>query len=105
MLIRKFMLVVIAVTISATVVLRTNPYGFGQRIFWGMLPPYHWVSGDTVVTGSLHEEYVGTNGVTCATVYRYVSQNTTFTVYGFGFHRSDLATRKEAERIAMRECR
>lgn len=82
-----------------------NPYGLGLRVFWGMEPPYRWVQHDVSEDspGSMDESYVGANGKTGATLYRY-GKDEDFTVYGYGF--SDKYVRREdAEHLAARECR
>ena len=83
-----------------------NPFGWGQRLFWGRQPPYHWIQGDMSrnTEGSIDEHYIGANGVECAEVYRFASQNSMFTVLGFGFD-GEYETQAQAEAKAQRECR
>jgi hypothetical protein len=89
----------LAFSCSLFAIMEFNLGGWGQRIFFGQKPPYHWVQNNNATEG---ETYYGANGKDCANVYRF--QGTSYTVYGFGFNQ-DFQTRQQAEAKAEKECR
>ena len=93
--------VLVAVTMFTMIV---NPFGWGQRVFWSMRPPYHWVRFQTQQPQDVVERYYGVNGLACANVYHYGLLMNYYKVYGYGFS-EEAETRAMAAAVAEQECR
>lgn len=82
-----------------------NPMGLGQRLVFGQRPPYHWETEDQSYLKGFYSPrflYVGSNGKSCATIYR--DAESSWRVYGFGFSESYLNP-YDAMMKAKKECR
>lgn len=104
---RLLLSLVVLLMFSALLVQVWNPFGWGQRMFYGMHPPYHWVVQPlelkAIRPNSMHEQLVDTHGNICANVYHYDYVMDDYKVYGYGFSEIYL-TQEQAERKAMQEC-
>lgn len=103
---RLFYFVYWALFACAMFTMQANPFGWGQRIFWNMHPPYHWRMAQEhgLPSEDVAESYYDTNGLACASVYHYHWLDYYYKVYGYGFS-AEKANRAEAEALAERECR
>jgi len=85
-----------------------NVGGYGQRIWWGMEPPYHWVIDNHSEIGYIEAYYRDVNGKDCATLYAGAGvlegNSTEWFVYGYGFSK-DKVSKERAVQIATDNCK